>query len=203
MRRCRRESHPARAHLVEVTVPTAAAHRSGLVETKGLTSDVAQRKIDRLAFRAEVVAIHDAPAELVIDVDVCARHTPIIHLDGRLSKAPPPEVRLLRRSIDLPTLGHLTERGCADTERCRRLSGSANIEWPSSGRRCATSTILLSRVRRSPASKTPRFRHGEGRQGTPRPTPTSRVCPPREHRTVRASCRRDRRQSMWPKSPAA
>jgi hypothetical protein len=74
MPRCRRESHPARAHLVEVTDPAAAAHRSGLVETKGLTSDVAQRKIDRLAFRAEVVAIHDAPAELVVDVDVRARH---------------------------------------------------------------------------------------------------------------------------------
>ncbi len=53
----------------------------------------------------------------------------MIHLDGRLSKAPPPEVRLLRRSIDLRTLGHLTERGCADTEWCRRLSTGIFAEF--------------------------------------------------------------------------
>lgn len=34
----------------------------------------------------------------------------MIHLDGRLSKAPPPEVRLLRRSIDLRTLRRRSTR---------------------------------------------------------------------------------------------
>jgi hypothetical protein len=85
------------SHLGEVTVPSGTSQGTGVVEAEWFTGKASERKVDCLAFRREVVSLHDITASVVINIDVRASHTPSMHqlverLDaaiGRTSSALP------------------------------------------------------------------------------------------------------------------
>ena len=88
MPRCQSGSRGAtRAELFEVSFPTRAPKRTCALDRERLSGEQSKGEIDRLSLRCEVVAAHDRPASVVVDVHIGACHTPIIHLTpGR----PPP-----------------------------------------------------------------------------------------------------------------
>jgi hypothetical protein len=83
-----------RAHLVELADPAGASQLSSLIESKWLGSQCSQCKIDCVAFRGQPVPAHYDCACFIIDVYVCACHTPTIHHGAVSQQVSVPELRL-------------------------------------------------------------------------------------------------------------
>lgn len=114
------------AHLVEIAYPAGPAQAPRLIEPERLGRQRAQSEINRLAFRGQVIPPHDGCAGFVVDVDVCARHTPMIH--QQVSPKQQPVVNavssaVILRICDAP--GDVLSPGWA---RSGREAGAATID---------------------------------------------------------------------------
>ena len=67
-------------NLVRGAFPTCAVERTSLLESWSVSQSV-KGEVDRLSLGGQPVALHDCGAGFVVDIDVCACHTPIIHTD--------------------------------------------------------------------------------------------------------------------------
>jgi len=78
--RCRSLSPGApSSHFLEVAFPTRASQCTRRFKVERFSSDDPKRKVHSVALGQKVVALHNRAACLLIQVDVCARHTPMIH----------------------------------------------------------------------------------------------------------------------------
>src|SRR5208283_2188776 len=78
--RCRSLSPGApSSHFLEIAFPTRASQGTRSFKVERFSSQDSQRKIHCVALGKKVVALHDRAACLLVQVDVCAWHTPMIH----------------------------------------------------------------------------------------------------------------------------
>lgn len=68
------------AHLLKIPVPSRPAEAPCLIDAQGFASDGPQGEVHGLSFRGQVVALHHQLTGALVDVDVGAGHTPMIHL---------------------------------------------------------------------------------------------------------------------------
>src|SRR5271157_3164608 len=78
--RCRSLSPGApTSHFLEIAFPTRASQGTRSFKIERFSSDDTQRKIHCVALGEKVVALHYRATCLLVQVDVCACHTPMIH----------------------------------------------------------------------------------------------------------------------------
>lgn len=80
MQTCRSGSlDAARAHLLEVSVPTTSSQRSRFINTERLPRQSTEHQVDCLALGVEPEMSHHRSKRLVIDLNIRACHTPTRH----------------------------------------------------------------------------------------------------------------------------
>jgi len=91
------------AKLLEVTIPPGTSHRPGVVHRQRFGGDEAQRQVDGVALRGQVVPLHHRPAGVIVHVNVCACHTPDRANPGRHLAIPDPDTSAFRTlGADVP-----------------------------------------------------------------------------------------------------